>query len=76
MLTISMVYTMQLTTSESYPSQSIAASSDSTIKVAKLHPMIVACLLAVAVVFVFLSEGCEYDGGRPADAYFMDQSPY
>lgn len=75
MLTTSMVYTMQLITSESYLSQSIAASSDSAIKVAKLHPMIVVCLLAVAVGFVLLSEGCEYYGGRPTDAYFMDQSP-
>ena len=75
MSTTSMVYTMQLTTSESYPSQLTAASSDSAIKVAKLHPMIVACLLAVAVVFTLLSEGCEYDGGRPADAYFLVHSP-
>lgn len=65
----SMVCTMQLTTSESYLSQSTAASSDSTIKIAKLHPMIVVCLSAVVVVFILLSEGCEYNGGRPADAY-------
>ena len=67
---------MQLTTSESYLSQSIVVSNDSEVAVAKLHPMIVACLLAVVVGFTLLSEGCEYDGGRPADAYFMVHSPH
>jgi hypothetical protein len=75
MLTTLMVFTMQLTTSESYLSQPIAVGNDSEVAVAKLHPMIVACLLAVAVVFTLLSEGCEYYGGRPTDAYLMVYSP-
>lgn len=32
--------------------------------------MIVVCLLAVATIFVIFSEGCEFNGGRPADAYY------
>jgi hypothetical protein len=62
---------MQLTTSESYLNHPIAVSSDP-----KPHLMIVACLLTVAVVFILLTRGCEFDGGRPADAYFMSQSSH
>jgi hypothetical protein len=61
---------MPQTTFVSCPNQLTAVSSSLNFEVAKLRSMIVACLLAVAVTFALLFKGCEFDGGRPADAYF------
>ena len=35
----------------------------------ELHLMIVVAIAAVGMLFALCSKGCEFDGGRPADAH-------